>query len=988
MKRLGEEQVRGLGQCWARHRLAVAAPGRFPSWDWVILTAASEPQARLYDLALAEARSRGVLASATRTLVVPDPGGRRIGSGGATLNAIRAAAAADPDLGGRRVLLIHSGGDSRRVPWANIFGKAFVPLPVLADPDHAPPTVFDHLLAVSAAFAFTMENGGMVTLSGDMLLLFDPARVRLPSDGAAVITTPVPLDLAGKHGVIVDGGGGRVSRLLQKATPDQLAKAGALVEGGSALLDTGIWAFTGSGFRALVDASAARPGAYDAMLEAGDQCSLYEELAGAMVAGERTALEARPWSRMLLQALRGIDLEHRCADDMVFLHFGTTAEILDHLGRQWFGGLTSRILAEEGPRVSPDAHLLETALHHDAQVGWGSLLYGCRFGAGASIGRRCVAVGVDDGGETVQIPDHTCLWQVPLADAGVGPGVAHVCCGVDDNPGEAGPSATFCNRDFALWMRQHGVTPEELWTEGDKRILWFARLFPVQQSPASLQTAMWLVGPGDGAGADRLRAEWRASERIHLADLHRRADFAGWMRQKDALRASLLLRTLGQTVEGALDRNVYELARQLNAPGLRRRAVSLADRRLGSDAALEGLCPRSRRLQMRSDLLAAGGSVDEARATAAEAFSAVQDEVAAAVRYEPPSPVRDRPAARVEVALPVRFDIAGGWSDTPPYCLERPAMVLNLAMCLNGARPVRVVAETLAAPRWELEVEDLQAKRVFDTPVDALRSEGVADPFHLLKAALRVTGYGGNSGISQGVRLRTRADVPKGSGLGTSSILGAAVIRALQQLAGRPDDTATVSDLVLVLEQQMRTGGGWQDQVGGLVPGVKCVRTNPVRPLRMKIEDVPLLPAAIEELEARFVVAFTGKQRLARNILQLVVERYLRRDARTLAAIRGLVEFAEEGRAALAMGRLDDLGEVLSGAWSATQQLTPECSNPQIDALFREVEDLSVGGKLAGAGGGGFMGVLAKDAEAAARIRTKLTAADPALRVYDWTLDR
>lgn len=988
MKRLGEEQVRGLGKCWARHRLAVAAPGRFPSWDWVVLTAASEPQARLYDLALEEARSRGVLASATRTLVVPDPGGQRIGSGGATLNALRAAADADPDLASRRVLLIHSGGDSRRVPWANIFGKAFVPLPVLADPDHAPPTVFDHLLAVCAAFPFAMEGGGMVTLSGDMLLLFDPSRVHLPADGAAVITTAVPLDLAGKHGVIVDGGGGRVSRLLQKASPQALAAAGALVEGGSALLDTGIWAFTGSGFRALVGAAAARPGAYDALIAAGDQCSLYEELAGAMVAGERAALERRPWSRALLQALRGIELEHRCADDMVFLHFGTTAEILDHLGRPWFGGLTPRILAEDGPRISPDAILLETALHHDAQVGWGSLLYGCRLGAGATIGRRCVAVGVDDGGETLQLPDHICLWQVPLADTGGGPGVAHACCGVDDNPGDAGASATFCNRDFALWMRQHGVTPEDLWSGDDKRVLWFARLFPVQCAPASLQTAMWLVGPGDGAGADRLRAEWRASERIHLADLHRRADFAGWMRQKDALRASLLLQTLSRSVEGALDRNVYELARQLNAPGLRRRATSLADRRLGGDAVMEGLCPRSRRLQMRSDLLAAGGSADEARSAAAEAFSAVQDEVAAAVRYETPAPVRDRPAAHVTVSLPVRFDISGGWSDTPPYCIERPATVLNLAMCLNGARPVCVEAETLDAPRWELEVVDLEAKRTFHTPVDALRSEGVSDPFHLLKTALRVAGYGDRGAITQGVRLRTRAAVPKGSGLGTSSILGAAVMRALQQLAGRPDDTRTVSDLVLVLEQQMRTGGGWQDQIGGLVPGVKCIRTNPVRPLRMLIEDVPLLPAAIDEFQTRFVVAFTGKQRLARNILQLVVERYLRRDARTLGAIRALVDLADEGRAALAMGRLDDLGEVLCGAWSALQQLTPECSNPQIDALFRAVEDLSVGGKLAGAGGGGFMGVLAKDAEAAARIRTKLVAADPALKVYDWTLDR
>ena len=214
------------------------------------------------------------------------------------------------------------------------------------------------------------------------------------------------------------------------------------------------------------------------------------------------------------------------------------------------------------------------------------------------------------------------------------------------------------------------------------------------------------------------------------------------------------------------------------------------------------------------------------------------------------------------------------------------------------------------------------------------------------------------------------------------------MIAALQRLAGRRDDARTVSDLVLVLEQQMRTGGGWQDQIGGLVPGVKCIRTAPLRPLRMDIEIVPLLPSVVEELEARLVIAFTGQQRLARNILQIVVERYLRRDAGTLAAIRQLVELADDGRAALAMGRLDELGRVLGGAWRILQQLTPECSNPHLDAIFRATADLSVGGKLAGAGGGGFMGMMAKDPEAARRLARRLQEFDPNIRVYRWALEQ
>ncbi|MCX7818033.1 MAG: hypothetical protein N2652_02310 [Kiritimatiellae bacterium] len=987
MRRVGETQLRDLAGSWARHRLAIAAPERFPSWDWVILTAASEAQADWYAMALEAARQRGVLAGATRTLVVPDPGGRRIGSGGATFNALRAAAAEDPELATRRVLLIHSGGDSRRVPWANTFGKAFIPLPLLADPDHALPTVFDHLVAVSSGFVEALNGGGMVTLSGDMLLLFDPVRLRLPCDAAVVVTTPVPLDLASRHGVVVGGPDGRVRRLLQKASPAELEAAGALIEGGAALLDTGVWAFTGAAFGALVRASLERPGAYDLLLQSGSACSLYEELAGAMVAASQPAVAATDWGRRLVEHLGALALEHRRADELVFLHFGTTAEILDHFSGTWSGALLTRVLADDGPRISPDARLYVSTVHSDAQVGWGSLVYGCRLGPHAAIGRRCVAVGVDDGGEAWTLPDHTAVWQVPLKPEGGGARVVTVVCGTDDHPGAEAAHATYCNRDLRWWLEEHEVRPEELWPAGTPAQIWTARLFPVEEMPASLRFAMWLAGSGRGRVAERIRRDWRAAERISLAELHRRADYRAWSRQLAATEATLLLQTLGRAVESALDRNVHELARRLPTVGLRTRALSLADQMLADDAPVAPLAPRSRRLQMRADLALAGGSLEEARRAAEEAFAAVQAEVAEAVRYTDPEPVRGCPPRRLEIRLPVRFDISGGWSDTPPYCLERPAMVLNFALRLDGERPVAVEAETLPVPRWELEVEDLGARRVVESPVEALASDGVADPFHLLKTALRVAGYAGPDGITQGVRLRTRAAVPKGSGLGTSSILGAAVMRVLQELAGRPADTRTVSDLVLVLEQRMHTGGGWQDQIGGLVGGVKCIRTLPRRPLRLEIERVPLRPSVREEFERRFVLVFTGQQRLARNILQLVVQRYLRRESRTLDAIRALVDIAAEARAALAMGRLDDLGAALAGAWAALQQLTPECSNPHIDALFREVEDLCVGGKLAGAGGGGFLGVLAKDPEAALRVRERLTALDPALRVYSWSLD-
>jgi len=222
--------------------------------------------------------------------------------------------------------------------------------------------------------------------------------------------------------------------------------------------------------------------------------------------------------------------------------------------------------------------------------------------------------------------------------------------------------------------------------------------------------------------------------------------------------------------------------------------------------------------------------------------------------------------------------------------------------------------------------------------------------------------------------------------MGTSSILAAALLTALQRVAQRPDDSATIIDLVLLLEQRLTTGGGWQDQVGGLVPGIKLVSSVPSVPLQPRIETVPILPHVVDELQQRLVLSFTGIERLAKNVLQIVVGRYLRRDGRLMAAISELVALAEEGRRALALGDLDGLGLVLGKAWQIHQVLDPHCSSAEVDAIFDGISDLCVGGKLAGAGGGGFMGVMAKDPQAAELIRYRLRDWGGTLQVYDWEL--
>lgn len=214
---------------------------------------------------------------------------------------------------------------------------------------------------------------------------------------------------------------------------------------------------------------------------------------------------------------------------------------------------------------------------------------------------------------------------------------------------------------------------------------------------------------------------------------------------------------------------------------------------------------------------------------------------------------------RVKVELPVRVDFVGGWSDTPPWSLERAGCVLNMAISLEGSLPIGTIVETTKTTGVfvnddagnELHIEDLTS---IATPFDH------SDPFRLVKSALLVTGIIHEYVLaSVGLKIMTWAHVPRGSGLGTSSILAAAVVKALLQITDGDESNENVARLVLVLEQLMGTGGGWQDQIGGLYPGIKFTASFPGIPLRLQV--IPLLasPLLVSELQQRLLVVFTGQ---------------------------------------------------------------------------------------------------------------------------------
>ncbi|HPS08376.1 MAG TPA: bifunctional fucokinase/L-fucose-1-P-guanylyltransferase, partial [Kiritimatiellia bacterium] len=341
-----------------------------------------------------------------------------------------------------------------------------------------------------------------------------------------------------------------------------------------------------------------------------------------------------------------------------------------------------------------------------------------------------------------------------------------------------------------------------------------------------------------------------------------------------------------------------------------------------------------------------------------------------------------------------------GWSDTPPICTERGGAVLNAAVTLNGLYPVQVMAKLNTAGCIRLSSIDLGERKEIRTTEELLDHRDPHDWAALAKAALILAGIGPSrteeplaqwlKALGGGLDLTIFSSLPKGSGMGTSSILGAAVIACLDRVLGVPFNTDRLVRMASILEQRMCTGGGWQDQVGGIMPGVKLIRTEPGPDQTVSLRWTVFDMSEGSELKRRCLLYFTGQKRMARNILQNVVSGYLARDPLVLQTVEDLKEAATAAKEALDAQDIDGFARGVARYWELKKRIDPGSTNAPIEALLRSVEKETQAALLPGAGGGGFIFMIAKSAAAAERIRRVFGAnpPNPHARFFDFDVDR
>ena len=326
----------------------------------------------------------------------------------------------------------------------------------------------------------------------------------------------------------------------------------------------------------------------------------------------------------------------------------------------------------------------------------------------------------------------------------------------------------------------------------------------------------------------------------------------------------------------------------------------------------------------------------------------------------------------ITVELPLRIDFAGGWSDTPPICYKMGGAVFNAAVTLNGVKPVKVRVRRLAAKEVLVESVDLGQSGVLKSLAEIRAPKDPHDWCALVKSALTVTKFDFSRG---GLDIKISADVPKGSGMGTSSILGAALVSALERVAGRKPEWKRVASLTLALEKEMATGGGWQDQIGGLVPGAKLVVTKPGESQNPRASRVSEKSEAAfsKFLKDRALLYFTGRKRMARNILRGVIGFFEENpDDIARSIVRRLKSDAERAFKAVESCDWDSFCSAVNDYWLSKKALDRGSTNPLVELIIARMAPWISAVSLCGAGGGGFMFVVARSKAAKAKIRSVL----------------
>lgn len=841
-----------------------------------------------------------------------DPVGHKLGSGGGTTWLLQQA---EEWLQGERCIILHAGGQSRRLPSYAPSGKILTPLPVFRweRGQRLSQTLLDLQLPL---YERMMEQAPRrlttMIVSGDVYIRAAERIGQIPDADVVCYGLWLDASIAKDHGVFVSDRRtpNVLKQMLQKPSVERLSE---LLKDHFYLTDIGIWLLSDRAVELLkkrsMDASGTRIREYDLYSEFG--CTLGSD---PLIADE----ELKQLSVAIVPLPGG-----------EFYHFGTSGEMISSTVAIQNIVNDQRDIMHHDRKPHPSIFTQNALTHcHFTEQNTNVWIENSCIGNHWTLTHDNIVTGVPENDWHLTLAPGQCLDIIPIGES------------------------QYCVRRYHIDDKFAGAEQQR-------------KQFPVVDRLDSL---------------DHL--EEQAVRYLSAEDISNEANLRRLFAQRQRFRSQNW---------GALARNwQHSVFYQLDLDDAAR---AFQQQQLPMPEPIPETAPLLTRIH---DAMFRGDSP--------RAFSLLREgltESALAVKQHPRLSVF--PDQIVWGRSPVRIDLAGGWTDTPPYCLMEGGSVVNIAIELNGQPPLHTYVKPCREPHIVLRSIDLGAMEVIDTYEQLAEYNKVGSPFSIPKAALALAGFLPDFSLESYPTLRTQLEafgcgieltllsaIPAGSGLGTSSILASTVLGAINDFCSLAWDKNEIGCRTLVLEQLLTTGGGWQDQFGGVLGGIKLLETqrgfdqNPL--VRWLPDDVYTQP----EYQQCHLLYYTGITRTAKKILAEIVRRMFLNHGGELRQLRAMKAHSLDMYEAIQRQDFREMGLLIRKTWQQNQLIDSGTNPDAVRRITNLVDDLCLGYKLPGAGGGGYLYMVAKDPEAAARIKQLLTTQQPNAnaRFVDMTLSK
>lgn len=890
-----------------------------------------------------------------------DPIGKKLGSGGGTTWLLEACSqkwAPEKDfmqwLSEDKRILLHAGGQSRRLPGYAPSGKVLTPVPVFRWARGQ--RLNQNLLSLQLPlYQRIMEKApdSLHTLiaSGDVYIRSEKPLQEIPEADVVCYGLWVDPSLAKNHGVFVSSRQtpDKLDFMLQKPSVQEL---GNLMQTHLFLMDIGIWLLSDRAVELLRKRSKQN--------EEYKYYDLYSDFGRAL--GEHPQLideELQNLSVCILPLPGG-----------EFYHYGTSRELLSStVAIQNLVNDQREIMhlkVKPHPAIFVQNALVDIELKAENSDVW---IENSHVGKQWTLAHKHVITGIPQNDWNITLPAGVCVDVVPMGEKDY---VAR-CYGFNDAfKGKLDSDDTlFMGEPVTKWLAERGLAVESIEHNED---LQAARIFPVCSSVSDLgKIFRWMISDSSYEEGKEL---WLKARRISADEISAYANLRRLTQQRNDYRAKnwpLLAKNHEKSV-------FYQL-------NLQHAAEEFAANRLPMPEPLSDNVPLMTRINdhmFRSQLLQLQGlnGAEEGE----KAFALLREGLTSTVLKDKQNPHLNVYSDQIVWARsPVRIDLAGGWTDTPPFCLNDGGNVVNIAIELNGQPPLQSYIKPSKEYKIVLRSIDLGAMEVIHTYEELRDFAKVGSPFSIPKAALVLAGFQpgfSNENYSSleeqlrafgsGIEVTLLSAIPAGSGLGTSSILASTVLGAVADFCGLAWDKNEIGRRTLVLEQLLTTGGGWQDQYGGILQGVKLLQTHSGFEQCPLVRWLPDFMFTEPEYQKCHLLYYTGITRTAKNILAEIVRGMFLNSTEHLEMLNEMKAHAMDMFEAIQRGNFEDYGRLVAKTWAQNKKLDRGTNPESVESIIRKIDDYCLGYKLPGAGGGGYLYMVAKDSEAAARIKNIL----------------